>query len=52
MTAIHPPRRFGLVKDVASRAGAAGPVYIRMKSNARAAQTGGLQTGGYLDDRV
>jgi hypothetical protein len=44
LSETHPSRRFGLVNDVASSAGAADPVYIRMKSNARAAQTGGKTT--------
>jgi len=43
-SASHPSRRFGLLKGVASRAGAAGPVYIRLKPNARTALTGGQGT--------
>lgn len=45
-SANHPSRRFCRVKGVARRAGAAGPIYIRMKSTARTALTGGLRTVG------
>lgn len=44
-TVSYPPiPAIGRVKDVASRAGAAGPGYIRRKSNARTALTGGELT--------
>jgi len=38
------------VKDVAGPAGAAGPVYVHIGSDARTARTGGLWNGRYMMD--